>query len=102
VRDQVSHPYKTRGKIIFLYILIFTLLYSELEDKRFCAEWQQAFPDFNLLFISLWMQFWCVSVVPKYLDCSQFQTIYRLFHVVILSSIVYTRHDRVLPDQSSH
>jgi len=23
VRDQVSHPYKTRGKIIVLYILVF-------------------------------------------------------------------------------
>jgi hypothetical protein len=26
VRDKVSHTYKTTGKIIFLYILIFTLL----------------------------------------------------------------------------
>jgi hypothetical protein len=26
VRDQVSHPYRTTGKIIFLYILIFKLL----------------------------------------------------------------------------
>jgi hypothetical protein len=33
------HPYKTVGKIIVLYILIFTLLDSKLQDKRFCAEW---------------------------------------------------------------
>jgi hypothetical protein len=26
VNDQVSHPYKTTGKIIFLYILIFKCL----------------------------------------------------------------------------
>jgi hypothetical protein len=26
VRDKVSHPYKTTGKIIVLYILIFTFL----------------------------------------------------------------------------
>jgi hypothetical protein len=26
VRDQVSHPYKTTGKIIVLYILIFVFL----------------------------------------------------------------------------
>jgi hypothetical protein len=26
-------------------------LYSNLEDKRFCIEWQQTFPDFNLLLI---------------------------------------------------
>jgi hypothetical protein len=37
--DQVSHPYKTTGKIIFLYILIFHIFYSKLEDKCFCTEW---------------------------------------------------------------
>jgi hypothetical protein len=39
VSDQVSHPYKTTGKIIVLYILTFTLQDSKLEDKRFCTEW---------------------------------------------------------------
>ena len=47
--DQDSHPHKTRGKIIALYISIFTFLDSAMEDKRFCNKWQQAFPDFNLL-----------------------------------------------------
>ena len=38
VRDEVSHPYKTTGKIIVLYILNFKLFDSKLEDKRFCTE----------------------------------------------------------------
>jgi phosphate starvation-inducible membrane PsiE len=39
VRDQVSHPYRTTGKIVVLYILTFMFLDSRREDKRFWPEW---------------------------------------------------------------
>jgi hypothetical protein len=38
VRNQVSHSYKTKGKIIVLYILFFTFLDSIREDKMFWTE----------------------------------------------------------------
>ena len=36
--DQVSHPYKTTGIIIVLYMLTITFLDGKLEDKSFCSE----------------------------------------------------------------
>jgi hypothetical protein len=38
-RDQVSHPYRTTGKMIALYILIFTFFDSRCEGRWFCTEW---------------------------------------------------------------
>jgi hypothetical protein len=39
IRDQMSHPYRTTGKIIVLYVPIFMFLVSRGEDKRFWTEW---------------------------------------------------------------
>ena len=50
-----------------LYILIFIVLDSNLEDKRCCTEWYQALPGFNLLLISSWIEFPFAKVVSKYL-----------------------------------
>ena len=68
VSDQVSHPCKTTGKNIVLYILIFKFLDSKLGGKRFWTEWKQAFLDFNQFLISSWIEFWFVKVVPKYFN----------------------------------
>jgi len=80
VRDQVSYPYKVTGKITLPCILIFIFLDSKPEDRRFCTEWHQAFPDFSLPLISSWMEFWPVRVVPKYLKfCTLLKNLLRIF-----------------------
>jgi len=70
ISDQVSHPYKTIGKIVVLLILISKFLDSNLENRRFCTEWKQAFPHLNLLLISSGIEFCFVKVVPKYTNYS--------------------------------
>jgi hypothetical protein len=70
VSDQVSHSYKTTGKVIVLCILIFIFLGSKLEDKTICTEWQHAFPNFNMLLISSLIEFLSVNVFPKYFNSS--------------------------------
>jgi hypothetical protein len=44
--------------------------------KKFWIEWQQAFPEFNLLVITSWMQFWFMSVLSKYIEFVAFGRIY--------------------------
>jgi hypothetical protein len=34
VRDQVSHPYKTTARVMFLYLLNFIFVDSRRQDKR--------------------------------------------------------------------
>jgi hypothetical protein len=57
VRDQISHPYRTTGKIIIWHILLIVLLDSRREDKIFWTERWQAYPELILLLISSRMQF---------------------------------------------
>jgi hypothetical protein len=39
VREQVSHPYRTTGKMIIVYILILMFLDSRRDNKGFWTEW---------------------------------------------------------------
>jgi hypothetical protein len=39
VRNQVSHPYRTTGKIVVLYILILAISNSIGEDWKYWTEW---------------------------------------------------------------
>jgi len=70
--DQVLHPYNTISNIIVNHISTFKLLERTREDRIFWNEWWQVFHEFNLFWISSWMQLWFVAVVPKHLDCPKF------------------------------
>ena len=47
VSDQVSRPYKTTGKNIFHYMLVFKFLDSKLEDKTFRCDIPVVFYKLN-------------------------------------------------------
>jgi hypothetical protein len=56
VRSQVSHPYKTAGKILVLYILISRFLDSRQRPKilNLVVSFQgRAYPECNMLLLSL-------------------------------------------------
>ena len=97
VMDQVSHPYKTTGKITVLYIFIFKFLVSKLEDSRFCTEWQQAFPEFNLLLLSSRMGLWFVKAVHKHLNSSTIsKDLLLVFMVWFFPCKLVSSHDYLL------
>jgi hypothetical protein len=78
-----------------LYRNLYTLD-SNLLDKRFCTEWQQEFPDFNLLLISSWIELWFVRVVPKYLNCSTVSnwptSLCKSIHIFINYTVMQPHH----------
>jgi hypothetical protein len=45
---------------------------SKREDTRFSSEWKRELPEFSLLLICSWTEFWFVTVVLKYLNCDTF------------------------------
>jgi len=57
VIDHVSHPYTTTRKILSSVYLNLYTLNGKLEYKRFCAERQQEFSNFNLFLIFSRMEF---------------------------------------------
>jgi hypothetical protein len=63
---------------------MFTFLGLKLEDKRFCTEWQQAFPDFSLLFISSWMEFFFFQIFKLFHSSRGFITHSYLCYFVLL------------------
>ena len=64
--DHVSDTYKTKVKIIVLNILIFIFFDNKGADRRFWAEWLQAFREVILLWIFLALSFDLLVSFPNY------------------------------------
>lgn len=55
--DSKLDTHTKQQETLVLYILIFMFWNVRKEDKRFLTKWQQAFPEFKLLLIALWILF---------------------------------------------
>lgn len=62
----------TEVRVTLQCILIVAFLDSRQEDKKLLTKWEQVFSKFNLLLISLWLQFLFAVTIPKYLKFSTF------------------------------
>jgi hypothetical protein len=82
VRDQVSHPYKTTGKIIFLHIFIFYSFRQQMKRKqvRNCA----LFPHKS--------NFYLLLSSPNILTLPHFKGSISYLYVMILLCVLVTRH----------
>ena len=69
-RETNFHSIQNNRKKYSSSILLFALLESKLENKRFCTEWEQAFPAFSHLLNSSRLEFWFLRALSKYLNCS--------------------------------
>jgi hypothetical protein len=75
--DHFSQPYKETGRIIDLYIFIFSVLESGVK---------QALPQFILLLISSWHSFMYVVFLPRYLYFDKFANKPLILLQVLVSS----------------
>lgn len=76
---NMKDPCKTTENFIVLYILIFILLDSELEDRRFCSECFAGTPWGKSAFNFFTNDILIFRVVPIYLDFATFSKIYYLY-----------------------
>jgi hypothetical protein len=76
VRDHVSHSYKTRGEIVVLYVFNLYALERRWEDKKILNSSVASIP-----WISVWVQFQFITVIPKYFN---FATFLKALHFLIL------------------
>ena len=84
-------PIQNNSNIILLYFLIFKLLDSNVDYKRFCTEWQHALPEFILHLINSRIEFRFVMVVPKYFNSSTLSKVLLWIFVLWLRPALWSR-----------
>ena len=67
-RPRFTPIYSNKQNCILKLYFNLLLLNSELKYKRIWTKCKQVFPEFNLVLISSWMQFWFVLAIPKYFN----------------------------------
>jgi hypothetical protein len=66
-RDQVKEPYKTGGKISFVYFSIYSFR-QEMGRWKLLNWMPTSTLQISFILISLWIQFGFLNVFPKYLN----------------------------------
>lgn len=97
VRDQVSHPHKTTSTTIVLHIFNFIFLDNKPEDIRLWTKWYQAFPlsspALNLFMKAMLICKVCSKIFKL---CHTFKGFITYLNTVILSCILFIRHEHIL------
>jgi hypothetical protein len=72
---SLRSKYSSQHPVLKHYNFVYSKFYvcrQQTRIQKFWTEWWKALPEFSLLFISSWIKFWFVTVVPKYLNCATF------------------------------
>jgi hypothetical protein len=94
-RGQDSRQYRTTGKIIFLYILIFKIFAQQRRRQKVLGWMVASVTRIQSAHNFLLNQFWFVTVIPTYLNWYSFKRSVCYIYVQILTSILVLRHRHI-------
>jgi hypothetical protein len=72
VRGQVSHPYKTTGRIVLSFLFNFYVFRQQTRRLKVLNWAVRSLTRYTLLLTTQRIKFWFVSLVPKYVNSAAF------------------------------